>query len=64
MNMLVQGKPLVFHLFQDNNVPLLSIDFTWKLRTEYEKIKYFVIRFQTHRERIFILMQWDLIDVI
>jgi hypothetical protein len=42
--------PFISRNFEDNNVPLSARDFTWKLGTKYEKINYFAIGFQTHRE--------------
>jgi hypothetical protein len=42
--------PFISRQFEDNNVPVSAKDFTWKLGTKYEKIKYFIIGFQTHRE--------------
>jgi hypothetical protein len=42
--------PFISRQLEDNNVPLSARDFTWKLGTKYEKIKYFVIGSQTHRE--------------
>jgi hypothetical protein len=54
MNMFDSKKtfslPFISRQLEDNNVPLSARDFTWKLGTKYEKIKYFVIGFQTHRE--------------
>lgn len=54
MNMFDSKKsfslPFISRQLEDNNVLLSARDFNWKLSTKYEKIKCFVIRFQTHRE--------------
>lgn len=54
MNMFDNKKsfslPFISRQLEDNNVPLASKDFTWKLGTKYEKIKYFVIGFQIDRD--------------
>lgn len=57
MNMIDSKKTFelayISRQLEDINVDLSARDFTWKLGTKYEKIKFLVIGFQTHRNNNF-----------
>jgi hypothetical protein len=57
MNMIENKKtfslPYISRQLEDNNVPMSARDFTWKLGTKYEKLKYLIIGFQKNRENNF-----------
>ena len=42
--------PFLSRQFEEINVPVATKDFTWQLGVKYDKVKYFIIGFQTKRE--------------
>ena len=54
MNMFESKKlyymPFISRELEDYTINVASRDFTWKLGTKYNKIKYFIIGFQCNRE--------------